>query len=601
MSDSKNESSIKQSVVATVKMYWQIDRTAFISYVLLIILQVISSILAVYFASRIINELSLGFQDPANRSKAVYYWLIASTVTVLLERFAWRWLSLIERRSWIKWYMRISYDFNAAVSRLDMVRHHDAEFEKILTKLSQEYQYIPSNFSNDILRTFHSLARLVSTLFIVLAFAPLLVPLMLISLIPGYITERKLSKAQWTLWEDEGDKSRLAYRTTYYLLDKNKLQETKIFGTRQFLLNKLFNLYSAFYDKQLSNIRKIYKPATLSLIVEGFMLAGITAWLVTRVVNGSLSLGDFSFYSGILVTFGSSLGLLVNSVAFLYDKNEFMKDLFMLFNLEPGLPYVDEPKRIDKQTVPTIEFRNVSFKYPNSKKWALRNISMTIHVGDKVAFVGENGAGKTTIIKLLLRFYDCDEGTILINGVDIKELDLPSYYRHIGVLFQNFNDYPYSVRDNIALGRITNFNDDEKVLSSSKLANADDFIKDYPKGYEQILEVGFKDGIEPSGGQWQRIALARALFRDAGILILDEPTAAVDAKSEHQIFKTLKENSKHRTNIIISHRFSTVREANTIYVIHKGKIIESGDHSSLVNIKDGLYKEMFEKQAKGYR
>jgi len=250
---------------------------------------------------------------------------------------------------------------------------------------------------------------------------------------------------------------------------------------------------------------------------------------------------------------------------------------------------------------PTIEFQDVSFQYPNSKKWALKNISFILKPGDKVAFVGENGAGKTTIIRLLLRFYDPSEGKVLINGTNIQEIDLTSYYNHVGVLFQDFNDYPYSVRDNIALGRVESFDDEERVRRAARLANADDFIEQYPEKYDQLLEVGFKKGIEPSGGQWQRLALARALFRDAGILVLDEPTASVDAKSEYAIFKTLEEHSQGRTTIVISHRFSTVRTAKKIYVIDKGKFIESGTHQSLIEITNGLYKEMFEKQAAGYR
>ncbi|MGC1176528.1 MAG: ABC transporter ATP-binding protein, partial [Candidatus Saccharimonadales bacterium] len=310
---------------------------------------------------------------------------------------------------------------------------------------------------------------------------------------------------------------------------------------------------------------------------------------------------NFSFYSGIILQFGSSLGLIVNSFAFLSDNNEYMKDLFKLFDTKPALPLPAKPVKLTKKQLPTIEFRGVWFRYPGNEEWALRDVSFTLKPCEKVAFVGENGAGKTTIIKLLLRFYDTKKGQILINGTDIKELDLPSYYHHIGVLFQDFNDYPLSVRDNIAMGRVEQFGDDVAVRNATTQADADKFIKSYPKEYEQILEIGFKDGIEPSGGQWQRIALARALFRDAGILILDEPTAAIDAKGEYAIFKTLEQHSEGKTTIIISHRFSTVRTAKQIYVIGHGKLAESGSHAELMKIKDGLYREMFDKQAEGYR
>jgi ATP-binding cassette subfamily B protein len=510
-------------------------------------------------------------------------------------------MNLMERKSWVRWYVRMTVAFNASLARLDMPQHHDVEFQKIVTKLSNGYSYKPQNFANYTLQLFHSILRLLSSLVIVASFAPWLLPLLLISLLPNFVTERKLSKLQWGLWEEKGDKSRLAYRITYYLQDKNKLQETKIFQNQSHLVGILDSMHKDFYGQQLQNIKRIRMPALFSLLFEGIVLAAVDLWLIFRVINHTLSLANFSFYTGIILQFGSSLSLIVNSFAYLADENEYMKDLFKLFDTKPVLKLPANPVVIEPSTHPTIEFKDVWFRYPNAENWTLTGVSFRLNPGAKVAFVGENGAGKTTIIRLLLRFYDVDKGAILVNGTDIRELDLGSLYHHIGVLFQEFNDYPFSVRDNIAMGRIEQFNNDEAVYAAAKQADADKIIRAYPLQYKQILEIGFKNGIEPSGGQWQRIALARALFRDANILVLDEPTAAVDAKSEYSIFKTLEEHSKAKTTIIISHRFSTVRTADTIYVINGGHITESGTHKDLMKINDGLYKEMFEKQAEGYK
>lgn len=599
--DTKDKYTLRHNVVASLKLNWQINRFALLGYAGLVILQVTSSILAVFFASRIIGELTLAVRNLPVHKNLLYLWLALSILSVLAERFAWRWLNMLERRSWIRWYVRISAQFNNAVANLDMPQHHDAELQKTLNKLAQGYQYTPQNFANYTLQLGHSFLRLASSLVIVISFAPWLIPLLGLSLLPNFITERRLSKLQWTLWGEKGDKSRLSWRLTYYLQDKNKLQETKIFGTQKFIVDKLSKLYEEFYGQQLKNLKRIRLPALGSLLVEGLTLAGIDLWMIFRVINHSLSLANFSFYSGIILQFGSSLSLIVNSFAYLSDNNEYMKDLLRLFDMQPALPRSKNPYILPRQTVPIIEFKNAWFRYPNSSEWALRDISFTLKPGDKVAFVGDNGAGKTTIVRLLLRFYDVDKGQILINGKDIKELDLPSYYHHIGVLFQNFNDYPLSVRDNIALGRVEDFNNEGSVTSAALEADADKFIRQYPKQYQQILEIGFKGGIEPSGGQWQRIALARALFRNAGILVLDEPTAAVDARSEYAIFKTLEEHSQDKTTIIISHRFSTVRKAESIYVISRGKLLEHGSHNALMKIKNGLYHEMFDKQAKGYK
>jgi len=593
--------SLWRNVLATLQLYWQIDKTAMMFYLFLASLQVISSILSVFFTSRIISELTFIFQDKPVPTERIYVWLASLGLSIIVERFAWRWMNFTERKTWIKWYIHMAIRFNSVVSSLDMPQHHNADFEKTLTKLQQQYQYIPQNFANNILQFIHNGARLISVLIIVVSFAPWLVLIMIASLVPGFLTEQRLSKVQWNLWGTEGDSHRFAWRTTYYLQDKNKLQETKLFGTRNFLLNRLRKLYDSFYNKQLKNLKGVQLPAFGSLLSETLVIIGINFWLIHRVITRSLSLGNFSFYSGIIAQFGGSLSLMVQSLTFLYDQNQYMKDLYKFFDMQPVLPQASPTQKLSPEIIPTIEFQDVSFQYPNSKKWALKNISFILKPGDKVAFVGENGAGKTTIIRLLLRFYDPSEGKVLINGTNIQEIDLTSYYNHVGVLFQDFNDYPYSVRDNIALGRVESFDDEERVRRAARLANADDFIEQYPEKYDQLLEVGFKKGIEPSGGQWQRLALARALFRDAGILVLDEPTASVDAKSEYAIFKTLEEHSQGRTTIVISHRFSTVRTAKKIYVIDKGKFIESGTHQSLIEITNGLYKEMFEKQAAGYR
>ena len=531
----------------------------------------------------------------------IYLLLGASTVAILCERFAWRWMTFIERRTWIKWYVRITVDFNTAVSALDMAQHHDNEFEKKLQKVTQEYQYTPQNFGNEILRCSHSIVRLFSTFAIVFAFAPWLIIVMVISLVPSFYAEKRFSKLKWNLWGEKGDNPLLAYKTEQYLQDKYKLQETKIFQARHHLIGLIKGLHSDFYSRQLKHLREVQGRMVVGLLSEVLVAAGVTFWLIRKVLNHSLSLANYSFYSGIILQFGSSLNLIASSLNFIYDNNEYMKDLYWLFDVKPQLLQTERPISLPSKINPTITFENVSFKYPGSEKYALKNVSFFIKPLDSLALVGENGAGKTTLIKLLLRFYDPDEGRILVDGIDLKDVDLVSYYTHIGVLFQNFNDYPFSVRDNIALGRVENFDDNEKVYKVAKIADAHPFIEQYPKKYDQVLEIGFKEGIEPSGGQWQKIALARALFRDADILILDEPTASVDAKSEYEIFKTLEAQSKGKTSIIISHRFSTVRRAKTIYVMRNGEIIEQGTHPELMKNKAGLYKEMFDKQAEGYQ
>ena len=246
-----------------------------------------------------------------------------------------------------------------------------------------------------------------------------------------------------------------------------------------------------------------------------------------------------------------------------------------------------------------IEFKNVWFKYPGTDRWIFENLNLVIEPGEHFALVGENGVGKTTLVKLLLRFYDVNEGSIQVNGVNLKDLNLNSWYSQLGTLFQDFNGYPLDIKNNITISQPGKV-DDERLTIAIKESGVDEIVKKMPYGLETVLDSSFKKGIEPSGGQWQRVALARAFYRNPNVLILDEPTAAIDAKAEYTIFNSIFKNQKQKSAIIISHRFSTVRRADKIIVLNKGKIVEQGSHIELMKA-NGLYKEMFDRQAEGYK
>jgi ATP-binding cassette subfamily B protein len=284
------------------------------------------------------------------------------------------------------------------------------------------------------------------------------------------------------------------------------------------------------------------------------------------------------------------------------ESSLYVNDYFELLALKPRLPENPHPVAVAPAgPPPRIEFDNVTFHYPGSKHNVLSGVSFTLEPGAGLAVVGANGAGKTTLIKLLLRLYDPTTGRILVDGVDLREVDAASWYRRIGALFQDFNRYDsLSVRDNIALGRPEARATLEEVKAAAAEAGSDAFIEEYPQAYNQILNRSYQDGIEPSGGQWQRIALARAFYRNADILILDEPTSAIDAKGEFEIFEQIAASQRDKSTIIISHRFSTVRNADTIIVLEDGRITERGTHDELVKLR-GRYHELFELQASGYR
>ncbi|MGC1177211.1 MAG: hypothetical protein WA843_04020, partial [Candidatus Saccharimonadales bacterium] len=282
---SSSDYSLWHNIVTALKLNWEIDRKGFLGHLALSAVQVVSSILTIFFSSRIIGELTLAVRNLPVDLHRLYLWLALSIISVMAERFTWRWLNLNERRAWIRWYVWITARFNEALANLDMPQHHDREFQQTLNKLQQKYNYVPQNFSSYILQLIHSIARLMSSLVIVIAFAPLLIPLLALSLIPNFITERRLSKLQWGLWGEKGDENRLAWRLTYYLQDKQKLQETKIFQTQRFLLRRLHDIHEDFYGRQIKNIQGIRLAALGSLLVEGVVLIGIDLWLILRVVH----------------------------------------------------------------------------------------------------------------------------------------------------------------------------------------------------------------------------------------------------------------------------------------------------------------------------
>lgn len=328
-------------------------------------------------------------------------------------------------------------------------------------------------------------------------------------------------------------------------------------------------------------------------------LYGAYAWIVITTINGAITLGAMTMYLVLFRQGQSAVAAILTAVSGMYEDNLYLSNLYEY--LEQPIPerrgdamHGPEPER-------GLEFQHVSFSYPGSTQKALHDISMQIRPGESLALVGENGSGKTTLIKLLTRLYDPSEGRILLDGLDLQEWDVEALRQRIGVIFQDFGRYQFSVGENIGAGDVRHIDDAERWQKAATTGMAAPFIEDMPEGYETQLGRWFKGGRELSGGQWQKIALSRAFMRsDADILVLDEPTAAMDASSEAAVFDHFQAASGNKMTILISHRFSTVRAAAQIIVIHQGEILERGNHESLL-AEDGQYAHLFKLQARGYR
>ncbi|MGH9539775.1 MAG: ABC transporter ATP-binding protein [Terriglobales bacterium] len=381
---------------------------------------------------------------------------------------------------------------------------------------------------------------------------------------------------------------------------KEAAKELKLFGLSKFLTQRFTKLSDGIYEENVAlSKRKLIAGAFLSVIAYmGYYSA--YAFVIWRTVTGIYSIGLWYLLSGAILQASNNIQQIFSTLSGIADQALFLTDLLAFFDMRPTIQSKPGALPAPRPIVRGFEFRNVSFRYPGSSRLVLNGLNFTLRPGERVALIGENGEGKTTIVKLITRLYDPVEGQVLLDGVDLREYCLEDLYREIGVIFQDFMRYEMTARENIAVGRIEEISDLKMLESAAQKSMADAVIAKLPGGFEQILGRRFETGVDLSGGEWQKVALARAYLRDAQLLILDEPTAALDARSEFEVFQRFAELTAGKMALFISHRFSTVRMADRIVVLENGKIAEEGSHDQLARL-GGRYKEMFEMQAASYR
>jgi len=457
----------------------------------------------------------------------------------------------------------------------------------------------PLNFITGLFDLIRILFTIASSTVILIFFSPLLILIVTVTTVPALINNVVFGKRVWGIWDTKGDVRRDYYRSRWPLSDEKPLQEIRIFNIKNYLLDRAYNLFSDFQSTQrVIEIKRIKIKGVLDVVRNlGSILTIII--LVSKALSRFITIGYFNFYLSSARMLQGGFTDLFDRLSRIYEDGLYMVDLYTFMDLKEKV--VNGTEIISHSEAPLlIEFKNISFKYPGTDKNVLENFNLRIEPREKIAIVGENGAGKSTLIKLLMRFYDVNNGEIIVGGKNIKVVDREDWYKNVGVLFQEFNRYHFDAKTNIGVGNVE-FKDNQELIKRAAMeSGADEFIEKYKNKYDQILDRAFDYGIDPSIGQWQRIALARVFFKDAPILILDEPTSAIDPKAEYEIFQRLFEFTKDKTVIIISHRFSTVRNATRILVMDDGKIIEEGSHEKLVNIIGGKYKTAFELQKKGY-
>jgi ATP-binding cassette, subfamily B, bacterial len=433
-----------------------------------------------------------------------------------------------------------------------------------------------------------------------IVFNPWLILLLFIAVLPAFMGEAYFNDRTYSLSRRQTPERRELDYIRYIGASDETAKEVKLFHLSGFLVDRFRQLSQKFYhdNKRLAIQRSLWGTAFSLFGTAGYY--GAYVFIIYKTIDGKLSIGDLTFLAGSFRQLRSLLDGVLSRFTSVSQGAIYLKDFFDFFQIEPTITHSSKGLAFPNPIQHGFVFENVSFKYVNSENWANRNLNFTLSAGEKLALVGENGAGKTTLVKLLARLYDPTEGRILLDGHDLREYNLTELRKNVGVIFQDYIRYQMTVSQNIAIGNIDEKDNRELIIESAIKSLADRLVQKLGGKYDQALGKRFNQGVELSGGEWQKIALARAYMKDAQLLILDEPTSALDARAEYEVFQRFSELTSGKTAVLISHRFSTVRMADRILVLDRGELLEMGSHEELLN-KNGRYAELFNLQARGYQ
>ncbi|HEY5377198.1 MAG TPA: ABC transporter ATP-binding protein [Polyangiaceae bacterium] len=505
---------------------------------------------------------------------------------------------------------RLGTDVNVQILdkalRLDLSFFEDAEFYDKLTRARREASSRPVALLAESFSLVQNVVTLIGYAIMLARFSSLIVLGLLLATLPATLSEMRYSKIAFRIRNWRSPESRKLLYLEYVLANDEHVKEVKLFGIGPHLLDRYRTLAESFFeeDKKLA-VRRALLTHVFSLIGT-FAFYATYAVMAVAAAAARITLGNLTLYVVSLRQGQQSFQSVLSGIGNLYEHNLYMSNLFSYIELAEESEREQQKRALRRVSANVasgagIRFENVGFHYPGKDSWALRHVDLEIAPGDSIALVGENGAGKTTFVKLLAGLYEPSEGRIILDGRELSTWDPSLLRKRFGVLFQDFNKYQLKLRENIGLGSVDHLGDEPRIERAAERGGASELLTSLPGGLDAALGHWFEKGSELSGGQWQKVALARAFMReDADILVLDEPTAALDAESEHAVFERFRELAKNRTTIVISHRFPTVRMAKNIIVLEQGQVVEHGSHESLLE-QGGKYARMFKLQAQGYQ
>ncbi|MEP7127021.1 MAG: ABC transporter ATP-binding protein [Byssovorax sp.] len=576
----------------TLRLVWRSSPRGSVALGLLTIIASLIPLGVAYAGKRIMDAV-------VDRSREhTWDWVLIELAAVAVASFGQRGLGLVRQLLGA----RLSLDINTMIlvkaQDLELRHFEDAEFYDKLTKARREASSRPLSVVTETFQLLQNTITLVGYVILLVQWSGLAVLGLIAAAVPATIAEVRYSSAAFRMRNRRSPASRQLNYLEYVLANDEHAKEVKLFGLGPVLLDRFRTLGQSFYDddKKLA-ISRAGAAGALSLLGTGAFYVAY-ALMALAAAAGRLTLGNMVLFVMAFRQGQQAFQSILTAIGGMYEDNLYMSNLFEYLDITVAAPplLLTTGATVDEGIV----FDDVGFQYPGQKGWALRHVSLRIAKNESLALVGHNGAGKTTFIKLLTRLYEPTEGRILLDGRDLRSWDRDALRKRIGVVFQDFNQYQFKVRENVGLGSVDHREDQARIVRAVELGGATEVVAHLSDGLETQLGKWFKDGTELSGGQWQKVALARAFMREeADILVLDEPTAALDAEAEHAVFERFRKLAKERTTILISHRFPTVRMADRIIVLEGGQVQEEGTHDGLV-AAGGRYASLFRLQAQGY-
>ncbi|GAB3491237.1 ABC transporter ATP-binding protein [Spirosoma knui] len=585
---------------AFFRLVWETSPGLFLGNAALRLVRAAIPAATLYIGKLIIDQVVDLTKHPDNGNTEYLWWLVAAEFGLaILSTALGRAVALMDGLLGDLFANQTSIRLMEHAATLDLEQFEDATFYDKLERARRQTTGRTVLLSG----VFGQVQELISVGFLAAGLAvynPWLLLLILVAVTPSFIGDNYFNQRSYSLSRSWTPERRELDYLRYVGASDETAKEVKIFGLSGFLIDRFRTLSWEYFTKNraLAISRAGWGTLLTALGTAGYY--GAYVWIVMRAVNSQITLGDLTFLAGSFRQVRGSLEGILLQFSSLTQEAIYLQDLFDYFAIKPLIHSNKTTRSFPNPIREGFVFENVGFKYTNSDRWALRNLSFTLQAGEKLALVGENGAGKTTLVKLLARLYDPAEGRILLDGYDLREYDLTELRQNIGVIFQDYTRFKMSAGVNIAVGDIDQRTNQPRIETSAQRSLADTVIAKLAGGYDQQLGRSFGKGVELSGGEWQKVALGRAYMRDAQLIILDEPTAALDARAEYEVFQRFAKLTEGKSSVIISHRFSTVRMADRILVLENGTLLEIGSHYELLE-KDGRYAELFGLQARGYQ